>query len=115
MSLLVLSVFFFKQKTAYELRISDWSSDVCSSDLQHRHPAAEHQLLGENHDQDCGANDEADRGDRELRLPVELVKASFPPVPAQAEQRQRKGQKHVDAVEHDQQAQRATLDRKSGV
>src|SRR3546814_951754 len=27
--------FFFKQKTAYEMRISDWSSDVCSSDLQH--------------------------------------------------------------------------------
>src|SRR3546814_20704283 len=27
------SIFFFKQKTAYELRISDWSSDVCSSDL----------------------------------------------------------------------------------
>src|SRR3546814_8103491 len=26
--------FFFKQKTAYEVRISDWSSDVCSSDLQ---------------------------------------------------------------------------------
>src|SRR3546814_3627186 len=25
--------FFFKQKTAYEMRISDWSSDVCSSDL----------------------------------------------------------------------------------
>src|SRR3546814_6305594 len=29
--------FFFKQKTAYEMRISDWSSDVCSSDL-HRRP-----------------------------------------------------------------------------
>src|SRR3546814_1183665 len=28
--------FFFKQKTAYELRISDWSSDVCSSDLAQR-------------------------------------------------------------------------------
>src|SRR3546814_7857033 len=28
--------FFFKQKTAYEMRISDWSSDVCSSDLQDR-------------------------------------------------------------------------------
>src|SRR3546814_5844898 len=27
--------FFFKQKTAYEMRISDWSSDVCSSDLDH--------------------------------------------------------------------------------
>src|SRR3546814_20365739 len=30
--------FFFKQKTAYEMRISDWSSDVCSSDLQHGQP-----------------------------------------------------------------------------
>src|SRR3546814_3637897 len=29
----MLCFFFFKQKTAYELRISDWSSDVCSSDL----------------------------------------------------------------------------------
>src|SRR3546814_3845454 len=29
----VLFVFFYKQKTAYEMRISDWSSDVCSSDL----------------------------------------------------------------------------------
>src|SRR3546814_5372033 len=29
----VLCIFFFKQKTAYEMRISDWSSDVCSSDL----------------------------------------------------------------------------------
>src|SRR3546814_19845608 len=28
--------FFFKQKTAYEMRISDWSSDVCSSDLHER-------------------------------------------------------------------------------
>src|SRR3546814_2919743 len=28
--------FFFKQKTAYEMRISDWSSDVCSSDLAQR-------------------------------------------------------------------------------
>src|SRR3546814_8364852 len=36
--------FFFKQKTAYEMRISDWSSDVCSSDLQRRidrHAAAD--------------------------------------------------------------------------
>src|SRR3546814_4735277 len=30
--------FFFKQKTAYEMRISDWSSDVCSSDLERQHP-----------------------------------------------------------------------------
>src|SRR3546814_2015616 len=32
----LLSFFFFKQKTAYEMRISDWSSDVCSSDLVER-------------------------------------------------------------------------------
>src|SRR3546814_5457455 len=32
-------VFFFKQKTAYEMRISDWSSDVCSSDLRDRNRA----------------------------------------------------------------------------
>src|SRR3546814_16305422 len=31
--ILFLHFFFFKQKTAYEMRISDWSSDVCSSDL----------------------------------------------------------------------------------
>src|SRR3546814_6187406 len=31
-------VFFFKQKTAYEMRISDWSSDVCSSDLLEAQP-----------------------------------------------------------------------------
>src|SRR3546814_5305634 len=31
--------FFFKQKTAYEMRISDWSSDVCSSDLPPLGPA----------------------------------------------------------------------------
>src|SRR3546814_12737444 len=36
MTIVIVSVmyfFFFKQKTAYEMRISDWSSDVCSSDL----------------------------------------------------------------------------------
>src|SRR3546814_4971953 len=32
-----LYFFFFKQKTAYEMRINDWSSDVCSSDLGHQH------------------------------------------------------------------------------
>src|SRR3546814_14240867 len=33
-----LFFFFFKQKTAYEMRISDWSSDVCSSDLLEAYP-----------------------------------------------------------------------------
>src|SRR3546814_1801861 len=34
--LFFLCFFFFKQKTAYDMRISDWSSDVCSSDLLER-------------------------------------------------------------------------------
>src|SRR3546814_2766823 len=33
LSVISCFIFFFKQKTAYEMRISDWSSDVCSSDL----------------------------------------------------------------------------------
>src|SRR3546814_6984497 len=38
----IVFFFFFKQKTAYEMRISDWSSDVCSSDLWRgsAHPCA---------------------------------------------------------------------------
>src|SRR3546814_5133672 len=55
--------FFFKQKTAYELRISDWTSDVCSSDLKrgriivpkgtaaiapHPHPLSVEEALGAN-------------------------------------------------------------------
>src|SRR3546814_1590981 len=39
--------FFFKQKTAYEMRISDWSSDVCSSDLP-TYPAGAKRLLRDN-------------------------------------------------------------------
>src|SRR3546814_13390396 len=38
---LFVVVFFFKQKTAYEMRISDWSSDVCSSDLKREHELEE--------------------------------------------------------------------------
>src|SRR3546814_1642915 len=44
--LVILYVFFFKQKTAYEMRISDWSSDVCSSDL---HFFRRFNLLGRRH------------------------------------------------------------------
>src|SRR3546814_1886356 len=40
-----MDVFFFKQKTAYEVRISDWSSDVCSSDLARRNEASK--LIGQ--------------------------------------------------------------------
>src|SRR3546814_6686006 len=45
MSWCFLFFFFFKQKTAYEMRISDWSSDVCSSDLPGRDGDAGLRLL----------------------------------------------------------------------
>src|SRR3546814_4515923 len=49
--------FFFKQKTAYEMRISDWSSDVCSSDLLDaplRHLEGEHHVGGDGDEGDDG-------------------------------------------------------------
>src|SRR3546814_4158554 len=52
-SLCIVCCFFFKQKTAYEMRISDWSSDVCSSDL------ARKGRLGDGARPDCGVNRKA--------------------------------------------------------
>src|SRR3546814_6748937 len=46
--------FFFKQKTAYEMRISDWSSDVCSSDLMFEHRATEGADAGAIFDEQLG-------------------------------------------------------------
>src|SRR3546814_3618745 len=54
MILFVFRFFFFKQKTAYEMRISDWISDVCSSDLVGR-PA---ERIGNRHSR-CCYSDEA--------------------------------------------------------
>src|SRR3546814_16242657 len=47
-----MMIFFFKQKTAYEMRISDWSSDVCSSDLGAARifEAVRHRVIGPAHD-----------------------------------------------------------------
>src|SRR3546814_975084 len=57
--------FFFKQKTAYEMRISDWSSDVCSSDLEHRARVER----GGDHEEDDQAQDHVDHRDQvDLRV-----------------------------------------------
>src|SRR3546814_3928219 len=50
-------IFFFKQKTAYEMRISDWSSDVCSSDLPVALDEGLVPLLGELHGASSGSID----------------------------------------------------------
>src|SRR3546814_5409010 len=46
-SVILVFVFFFQQKTAYEMRISDWSSDVCSSDLGVDRRAVDAEALAE--------------------------------------------------------------------
>src|SRR3546814_5780709 len=51
-------VFFFKQKTAYELRISDWSSDVCSSDLFDERVTVGGHLAAMVADEDVGEGDD---------------------------------------------------------
>src|SRR3546814_9065420 len=62
--------FFFKQKTAYDMRISDWSSDVCSSDLRLRpRPVEGRQLQGRR----LQSLDD-DEGRRRLALPLLRVR-----------------------------------------
>src|SRR3546814_2385987 len=59
----VSGFFFFKQKTAYDMRISDWSSDVCSSDLGYRRPRPPCSARGARHDA------ARRRSDREIKAP----------------------------------------------
>src|SRR3546814_2975512 len=65
--MIICFFFFFKQKTAYEMRISDWSSDVCSSDLA---------VVGQQQQARGVLVEPADGGDRRL-----------PPTPALRQQR----------------------------
>src|SRR3546814_5730551 len=58
-------VFFFKQKTAYEMRISDWSSDVCSSDLNR--PCVVGKQRACDTTRRCGRTGERDAGDADVR------------------------------------------------
>src|SRR3546814_19379213 len=62
--------FFFKQKTAYEMRISDWSSDVCSSDLDSR--SGRRLYCGS--PGGCGGSDIPDCGRRGARLRTEHLR-----------------------------------------
>src|SRR3546814_2516733 len=63
--------FFLKQKTAYEMRISDWSSDVCSSDLLIAAANAQHgaasSMMGQNVDVPALIAQERHVGDRGFR------------------------------------------------
>src|SRR3546814_4643830 len=63
--------FFFKQKTAYEMRISDWSSDVCSSDLL----------------ADARGSSQGDAGPLLAATEEEILQCTGPTPPARSEER----------------------------
>src|SRR3546814_4199069 len=70
----VVCFFFFKQKTAYEMRISDWSSDVCSSDLENRDQLPARDPIGpeaarlQRDQPEAGERDQVDREDIDLNM-----------------------------------------------
>src|SRR3546814_5536442 len=69
-------IFFFKQKTAYDMRISDCSSDVCSSDLRETY-------LGEQHDDLHGALETLEEAIKKIDIETkELFKQTFDKVDA---------------------------------
>src|SRR3546814_8491760 len=70
---LCVCFFFFKQKTAYELRISDWSSDVCSSDLWELGLSETHQTLRMNNLRDK-VRVQTDGG---LKTGLDVIKAAI--------------------------------------
>src|SRR3546814_9003988 len=75
-------VFFFKQKTAYEMRISDWSSDVCSSDLiarfghreQRAVPAISPAVIGAHEPLGCAGRFQHDAG---TAMPADIVECTY--------------------------------------
>src|SRR3546814_4335010 len=72
-------VFFFKQKTAYEMRISDWSSDVCSSDLvvARRQATVSAKITGKLQDLYIEEGQKVAEGDVMARLDDSNAKASL--------------------------------------
>src|SRR3546814_8731583 len=82
-------IFVFKQKTAYEMRISDWSSDVCSSDLLHRQvpaPECRAQVAGRGTRPAALMDGEVVAPDTFLVRAVEVVVVAMPGLPAGGEE-----------------------------
>src|SRR3546814_1710793 len=61
-------IFFFKQKTAYEMRISDWSSDVCSSDLRSIADRSQCAIKQQQDQDEAGRNDQLQPLARRLQV-----------------------------------------------
>src|SRR3546814_6674950 len=72
MLIVFLCFFFFKQKTADEMRISDWSSDVCSSDLQSGRTQEIQRLIGRSL---RAVTDLTAFGERQIRIDCDVIQA----------------------------------------
>src|SRR3546814_6037231 len=84
-------VFFLKQKTAYEMRISDWSSDVCSSDLvpgRHRESGQRHRRLSRRSGGHIGSDEAGRRHESGIGdIVMETGKVSSPTQTGRSEER----------------------------
>src|SRR3546814_13833803 len=81
-NIIILLFFFFKQKTAYEMRISDWSSDVCSSDLGLR-PANSPNYSRQRRPRGSGRS-VSPRQNRDKRYPVRRQRCACRPLRTQS-------------------------------
>src|SRR3546814_7191743 len=88
--------FFFKQKTAYEMRISDWSSDVCSSDLLQLERELRHPLLDAQADRMVGLGRHVGK---QLREPLDDALGNAFVEPREADDRVRIVMHHLRSEE----------------
>src|SRR3546814_2916073 len=101
--MLAQSLFFFKQKTAYEMRISDWSSDVCSSDLSEREFVATYGNRADAQDREIKALKEGQVSRPELEQQLASLKA-------ENSQMRTDGQTAIDAISAENAALKAQPD-----
>src|SRR3546814_7736371 len=111
---MVALFFFFKQKTAYEMRISDWSSDVCSSDLPRVHPRRDAETISgaSDNDHDRRERDSKDRRcGEELRRPPHDVEPGAAPREQRREPGLEKGERDAES-DRDGKAAERTADQR---
>src|SRR3546814_6295051 len=99
------SFFFVKQKTAYEMRISDWSSDVCSSDLNEPVPHDQRPALPEGHDAVVTADQPRTLGDKQRATRHAIISIfgdlrGYDPREIGVEPSDQAGSNHAAGLEH---------------
>src|SRR3546814_5345105 len=115
--------FFFKQKTAYDMRISDWSSDVCSSDLYPENLSSDIVASGipEHFQHDVNHDNHGRHLQRAQQEGLELERALFQMQPNAGDHVHHQGNAHeraelliigqpkIDQIQHKRQIERANV------